>query len=258
MRFLLAVSLLVFGCAKPEPVQDPLDYLRVGVDPRQEADAIIADLRRNGFTIGRRIDGANYVAFDALRGPDSTVRVITTRGASVSIRTPDVRRPERLWVELGTEPRPDFDRDGNADVVISMRERGRTCLAWAQVDADGFVSEVFRPLPDWGDLPCVVQIDPNWPRLLLELNVPLSPAPDARVRVPVRASARNWVLDDSPSALVHWEREVEQRKNALEDAEVRGDADAAERLKAELDWLGHLRKATEPVLEPASDGKEPR
>ncbi len=258
MRFLLTACLIIFGCAKPEPVQDPLDYLRVGVDPRQEAEAIIADLRRNGFTIGRRIEEANYVAFDALRGPDSTVRVVTTRGPSLSIRTPDVRWPERLWLELGTMPSPDFDRDGSPDVIVSIREPGRSCLAWAQVDAEGFISEVFRPRPDWGESPCVVQIDPTWPRLLLELDVPDAAASDARVRVPVRASARSWALDDSPSSLVYWERELEQRKNALEEAEVRGDGEAATRLKAELDWLGQLRKAAGPVLEPAGDGEEAR
>ena len=34
----------------------PLDYLRVGVEPGVEADAVIEDLREHGFEIGRRID----------------------------------------------------------------------------------------------------------------------------------------------------------------------------------------------------------
>lgn len=246
------------GCAKPEPVQDPLDYLRIGVDPRQEADAIIEDLRRHGFTVGRRIDEQGYVAFDAMRGPDSTVRVVTSRGPSLSIQVPDVRWPERLWVELGPEPRPDFDRDGQHDVVVAIRERSRTCLGWAQVDSDGFVSEVFRSRPDWGHSPCVIEIDPSWPRLLLEVSIPDSPVVDARVRVPVRATARRWVLDDSPSAVVHWERQIEARKQALQAAEARGDVPKADQLEAELDWLEQLRKAKEPVLEPAGDGEEAR
>jgi hypothetical protein len=246
------------ACARPEPVQNPLDYLRIGVDPRQEADAIIEDLRLHGFTIGRRIDERGFVAFDAVRGPDSTVRIVTWRGPAFSIQVPDARWPGRLWVELGPDPRPDFDRDGQRDVVVAIRERERTCLAWAQVDADGFVSEVFRPSAHWGGRPCVLEIDATWPRLLLEVSVPDSPAPDARVRFPVKATARSWVLDDSPSASARWDSEIEHRKQALNEAETRGDLSTAERLRVELSWLERLRKAKEPVLEAAEDGEEAR
>ena len=153
--------------------------------------------------IGRRIDERDFVAFDAVRGPDSTVRVVTSRGPSLSIQVPDVRWPERLWVELGPDPRPDFDRDGRHDVVVAIHERERTCLAWAQVDADGYASEVFRPRADWGDSPCVIEIDASWPRLLLEVSVPDSPVPDARVQLPIKANARSWVLDESPLPRAH-------------------------------------------------------
>jgi len=246
------------ACAQPAPVQDPLDYLRVGVNPGVEADALIEDLRKHGFEIGRRIDERDFVAFDAVRGPDSTVRVVTSRGLSLSLHVPDVRWPERLWVELGPEPRPDFDRDGQHDVVVVFRERERTCLAWAQVDADGYASEVFRPRIDWGESPCVIEIDVSWPRLLLEVSVPDSPIPDARVRLPIKANARSWVLDHSPSATARWDQEVERRKQALEEAETRGDLPAARRLEAELAWLDRLRKAEQPVLEPTGDGEEAR
>jgi len=258
VRYLILCCACLVACAQPEPVQDPLDYLRVGVDPRIEADAIIEDLRAHGFEIGRRIDERDFVAFDAFRGPDSSVRVVTSRGPALSIQAPDARWPERLWVELGPDPRPDFDRDGRADVVVAIRERERTCLAWAEVDANGFVSEVFRPPFDWGEAPCVIEIDTSWPRLLLEVSVPDSPVPNARVRFPVKATARSWVLDESPSAGARWDRETEQRRQTLEKAEASGDLPAVERLRAELAWLERLRKAKEPVLEPASDGEEAR
>jgi len=258
VRCLILCCACLVACAKPEPVQDPLDYLRIGVDPRLEADAIIEDLRMDGFEIGRRIDERDFVAFDAVRGPDSTVRVVTSRGPSLSIQVPDARWPERLWVELGPEPRPDFDRDGQHDVVVAIRERERTCLAWAQVDADGYVTEVFRPRAGWGESPCAIEIDASWPRVLLEVSVPDSPVPDARVQFPVKAHARSWVLDDSPSASARWEREIEHRKQALEEAEARGDLLTVRRLEAELTWLDQLRKAKEPVLEPTGDGEEAR
>jgi len=246
------------ACTQPEPVQDPLDYLRVGVDPHEEADAVIADLRAQGFAIGRRIDERDFVAFDALRGLDSTVRIVSSRGPALAIQVPDARWPDRLRVELSPEPRPDFDHDGQRDVVVAIQERGRTCLAWVQVDARGFVSGVFRPRTDWGRSPCVIEIDAAWPRLLLEVSVPDVPAADARVRVPVKASASSWVLDASPLAGARWDREIQRRQEALEEAEVRHEAATVARLRAEIGWLEHLRKAAEPVLEAAGDGKEAR
>jgi hypothetical protein len=142
--------------------------------------------------------------------------------------------------------------------VVTIRERERTCLAWAQVDDDGYASEVFRPRVDWGESPCVIEIDVSWPRLLLEVSVPDAPMPDARVRLPIKASARTWVLDHSPSATARWDQEVERRKQALEEAETLGDFPAARRLETELAWLDRLRKAQQPVLEPTGDGEEAR
>ena len=257
--FILCCACLV-ACAKPEtaPLQDPLDYLRVGVEPGVEADAVIEDLSKHGFEIGRRIDEVDFVAFDAVSGPDSTVRVVTSRGPALSILVPDARWPDRLWVELAPDPRPDFNRDGRHDVVIAIRERERTCLAWAQVDDDGYASEVFRPRADWGEAPCVIEIDVSWPRLLLEVTVPDAAALEARVQLPVKANARSWVLDDSPSAAAHRDREVERRKQQLEEAETRGDLPAVDRLQAELGWLDQLRKAEGPVLEPTGDGEQAR
>jgi hypothetical protein len=258
VRRLIPCCAFLLSCVQPEPVQDPLEYLRVGVDPASEADVIIEALGRHGFQIGRRVKHTDFVAFDAVRGLDSTVRVVTLRGPSFAIQVPDARWPERLRVELDDHPPPDFNRDGRPDVVVAIHEHERTCLAWAEVDARGFVDEVFRANADWGRSPCVIEIDPAWPRLLLEVSVPDSPVPNARVRLPIKASARSWVLDESPSASARWQSERQQREEALESAESRDDSDTAERLRVELGWLEQLRKAEEPVLEPASDGEEAR
>jgi hypothetical protein len=230
----------------------------VGVDPRSEADAVIADLQLHGFRVGRRVEENDFVAFDAARAPESTVRIVTSRGPAFAVQVPDARWPERILVELGPSPRPDFDRDGRRDVVVAIGEEDRTCLAWLQVDVVGFVSEVVRPSADWGELPCVTEIDPDWPRLLLEVSVPNAPVPGARVRFPVKATARRWVLDESPAAAARWDNERERRNEALEAATLRGDVLTADRLQSELDWLEQLRKAKEPVLEPAGDVKEAR
>lgn len=257
MRYLILGCAFIAACAgKAPPAQDPLDYLQVGVDPRAEANAIIGDLRQNGFQVGRRIDEAGYVAFDAAAGGDATVRIVTSRGVALSVGTPDARWPERLWVELASEPRPDFDRDGQRDVLVSLRERDRTCLGWVEVNPEGFASEVFRPMAEWGESPCVLEIDPDRPRLLLEVSLP--GMSDARVRVPVKGQARTWVLDDSVAAQPHWRNEITRRRQALEVSEKQGQIVRAARLRAEIAWLEQLRNAGAPVLEPADDGEEAR
>ncbi|MBW2509019.1 MAG: hypothetical protein JRE81_10345, partial [Deltaproteobacteria bacterium] len=97
---------------------------------------------------------------------------------------------------------------------------------------------------------------PSGLRLVLEVAVP--DAREARVRLPIKASGRDWVLDDSASAAAQWEQAMEQRRQALERAEIRGDVPDADRIRAELAWLARLRAAPEPVLEPADDGEEAR
>ncbi|MDH3728092.1 MAG: hypothetical protein OER77_11230, partial [Myxococcales bacterium] len=261
MRSLLVPCLCLAACIKPEPVQDPLEYLRIGVDPRVEALAVMRNLENDGYRVGRRIDEPRYFAFDAARRPDSTVRIITARGPALSMQTPDVRAPHQAQVTLAPDPRPDFDHDGQRDILIAIHERDRTCLAWVQVDVEGFVSAVFRPQGEWGDAPCVIEVDPTWPRLLLEVSVPNQFVPNARVNIPVRARVRDWVIDDSPSAQGSWERELERRETALAAAASAADSITVERLRAEVAWIEHLRgpeesadagvPETEPMLEAA-------
>lgn len=259
MRWPVLGCLALLSCAKaPGPAQDPLDYLQVGVDPREEAATLVDDLRRSGFQVGRRIDEKGYVAFDASSNGESTVRVVSGRGVVLSVQAPDVRWPERLWVELAPDPRPDFDRDGQRDVVVAARERDRTCLAWAQVDGAGFASEVFRPQTEWGERPCVIEIDPAWPRLVLEVDVPGAEEIGARARLPVYARDRRWGLDHSSSGSELWETQITRRKEALEVSKMNGDTASAARLRAELEWIDQLRNAEAPVLEPAKDGEEAR
>ena len=262
------MCLCLSACAKPEAVQDPLEYLRVGVDPRIEGLAVMRDLESDGYRIDRRIDEPRYFAFDATRRPNSTVRIITARGPALSLQTPDVRAPHRAEVALAPDPRPDFDRDGHPDILIVMREPDRTCLAWVEVDAEGFVSSVFRPQTEWGERPCVIEVDRTWPRLLVEVSVPDPPTGNARVSILVRASVRDWVIDDSPSAQRRWEREIQRRETALVAAESAADSVTVERLRAELAWIERLRRSEEsvdagvlemePVLEAAGDGEEAR
>ena len=270
MRTVLLVVGLMAGCwacASPAPVQDPLEYLRVGVDPSVEASTVMRDLERHGYTIGTRIEEPEFVAFDARAGVDTTVRIMTERGAALSVQTPDVRAPDRLAVRLSSL-RPDHDRDGMGDLVVAAVERDRQCLAWVRVEDGGFVSSVFQPKPAWGEAPCVIEIDPDVPRLLLEVAIPFATEPGARVRLPIRAGAQGWEIDRSPSGQERISRERVARLARLAVAEASGDAAGASRLRAEIDWLDRFFDEgdsaeppidpSRPVLEPADDGQEAR
>ncbi len=258
-------SCWALGCKTPDPVQNPLDYLQIGVDPRAEAAAVMKDLTRHGYRIGTEIQESGYVAFDATSGVETLVRVMTERGTALSIETPDVRAPERLQVALHRGVRPDFNADGRRDPVIAVRERDRSCLFWAEVDDAGFVTPVFRPEPTWGDSPCVLQIHDTWPQLLLEVSVPGESALEARVRVPIHADARGWEIDETPGAIARWEASRQRRRDALVQAEASGRTRQADRLRAELRWMDELLPEAGPtdetvplgvpVLEPGGNGQ---
>jgi len=219
---------------------------------------MIEQLGRNGFEVIHRFDTPGYVAFDAAHGGDTLVRVVSSRGVALSLEAPDVRWPERLWVELAEEPRLDANSDGQRDVLVSLKERDRVCLGWAVVDADGYAVEVVRLRTEWGDRPCVLEISPAGGRLLLEVDVLDSPTPGARVSFPLRADGTSWVVDTSKDAAGRWEDEVARRREQLAAFELAGDDANAQRVQAELDWLDQLRNGPAPVLEPADDGEEAR
>jgi hypothetical protein len=256
--FVVAASLLLSCAQEAAPAQDPLDYLRVGVDPYEEADAMVGQLRRNGFQVGRRFDAPDYVAFDAAHAGDTLVRVVSRRGVVLSLQAPDVRWPDRLWVELADDPNVDFDRDGQRDVIVSLRERDRVCVGWAVVNEEGFAIEVVRPRAEWGDRPCITGVAPGGARLTLEVDVPDGTVPGARVSVPLRRDGDAWILDTSAAQRERWDQESATRAKALEAFELRGDDTNAAKLRAELEWLEHLRNGPAPMLEPADDGEEAR
>jgi hypothetical protein len=267
VRAIVVLCVCVASCAKAEAVQDPLDYLRIGVDPRAEAREVVRDLERHGYRIGRRIEEPRYVAFEASSGPDSTVRILTTRGPAFAIHSPDVRTPRRVRVGLASIDQPDSDGDGQRDVVVAIEEIDRTCFAWLEVDDSGFVSEVFRPESSWGEAACLLHIDPRGARLVLEVTVPGASGLGARVKVPIRTGTEGWTIDHSPSATDRWEHETRLRKLALDAAKSAGDVSAIERLETELGWIERLRApresdegvaSPEPVLEPTGDGEEAR
>jgi hypothetical protein len=231
------------GCSKAQPSPDPLQYLRVGVDPLKEGEVAVSAMRANGFAVETELRGERYYAFDAWRAGESEVRVITERGTALAVQAPDLRVLQRQRVALSSSTRLDFDGDGESDVVVVLVEKQRSCLAWVQIDSQGFVTEVFLSLADWGESPCVREIRDEGRTILLEVNVPECGVKDARVQMLVGRAGSRWRLLQTPEAQSHWAVERGRRTVELEQARDRGDISDLARLGCEIGWIDELRGA---------------
>lgn len=162
MRTRLGIAFLLVSvgaaCAKPRPVQDPLDYLVAGVDPEIEAERVALHLGRAGYAVDRRVEGAGAVALGArrLRDGATAVRLVTRRGMVLGVDAPDDRHPERRAVRLpegaGFTRR---EMDGLFELPIEVLGRVR-CVAVVLLDSGGFVRELTQdenPYPNEGCYP---------------------------------------------------------------------------------------------------------
>ena len=238
---LLALGVCLTGCNKSQPAPDPLQYLRVGVDPHEEGEAAASAMAASGFTIEQETRGERYYAFDAWRAGESEARVITERGTVLALRAPDLRDLRRQRVALKPGAELDFDGDGERDIVVALIESERSCLAWVQVDAQGFVSEPFLSRAEWGESPCVREIRDGGRIILLEVSVPECGAPDARVQMLVGRVGSRWRLLETPEAEALWSEGRVRREAALPQARERGDISELARLGCELGWMDQLR-----------------
>lgn len=241
LRWLLVVCLGIVGCSRAEPAPDPLQYLRVGVDPHTQGERAASAMEARGFTVEVKIVGDRYYAFDAWRAGESEVRVITERGTALAVQAPDLRALRRQRVALKPRAELDFDGDGELDILVALIEEQRRCLAWVQVDSQGFVSEVFLSRAEWGESPCVRDIRDGGRIILLEVSVPECGAPDARVRMLVGRVGSRWRLLQTPEAEALWAEERARRELALERAREREDISELARLGCEIGWMDALR-----------------
>ena len=146
------------GCRpEPEPIIDPLRYLRIGADFRGEASTFAARLRREGWTIERRQDGRTFAAISARREEQALVRVWTRRGLMVTIDAPSPEHWRRDILLAPPTEATDLDGDGHEELVIGATDdaMGRTCFAVVRVDDEGFTREVTPHYEELGGNPCV-------------------------------------------------------------------------------------------------------
>jgi hypothetical protein len=236
----LVASVVACGPARASPTFDPEEFLRVGVDVRQECEALVRSLARAGLRLRRRVDGPRSCAFESVSddGLRTAVRVVTARGGVLGrdgggegfLRTPRV--------SLVVPPRA--ERAAEILVAREDEERGRQCLEIVVVDAGGLAREVPVVLDDAeGDAPCVEEVraiagDPEGRVEAITvvsidgLPVALRPA----VRVPLAVDGRRLVY--APPNEASLRAEIHARAAALDAARVAHDTVRAFRLGVEL------------------------
>lgn len=251
LRRLGVVALVLAGCASaPEPVRLD-DWMRVGVDPRQEAARVEQGLTDAGWQTRARVEGEGFVALGFQRAEQRAVRVITRRGVAASLDShePDGVRERHGPVRL-VDGTLDVDRDDAPELTLARGDGDDACLAIVEIDDEGRVTL----MPDDADAlqpgSCVTALEDvdgdetpealallRWPELALESEV-------AEVRAVLTLEDGGWRARGTPTEFGEAERTG--REERLTQARAARDLDAALRLAVELTALAHLDGATVP------------
>lgn len=234
------------SCVEPVEPRDPVDYLRVGVDPRDEAEQLAQAFVEEGYRVRQLVDGDTVAMIDAF-GPEgqSALRVVTHVGVALGIDAPDRRYPTRERVRGLPAPLSgtDLDGDGNLELLIAVVDSTRLaeCVAVVRVNEHGQVSEVSvdtRPVQEdacaeraedvAGDARAELLVVGRY--AIPPLNVPAS------VAVPFTGFEGRF-MPMGPASGRYFAGERAVRVERLEDARRARDAGAISRLAVELGLL---------------------
>jgi hypothetical protein len=194
LRAAVALACLTGACGgAPNAEADPLEQLRFGVAPDEEAHLAVEPLLRAGYRLVARQDGHTFVALELRRGTeDRAIRVITRRGVALAL---DALEPNQVVVrdgriELVPHPRPfDLDADGREDLFVGAEHRDHLCVLPLRVDEDGVVQAM---PPDLGPLAdqevCISRFEGTGPLATWHLSAEGSPV-DLRLEVPFSLSS---------------------------------------------------------------------
>lgn len=140
------VGLMACGGTPPSPYFRDAEFLRFGVDPRVEAEAVEAQTRRAGYDLQWRTEGTNHVAL-GLRDEETgrtAVRVVSSRGTVLSLDSDASPLTPRHYTLLTLEQLRDVDRMPADEVFVRVEgERdGVGCLAAFRVTSTGTLSRI--------------------------------------------------------------------------------------------------------------------
>lgn len=252
MRWSVVAMLLTFAaCGGAGPhMPDYTEWIRAGVDPRLEADAIVAGLARAGFHETRRIETEAWIAIEARTADDRrAIRVVTRIGAALVLDSHEdaglmMRHGQIELVDPPLAQGHDLDGDAHDEILVGAEADDRLCLLPFRVAGDGTIAPVAPDLGALASEACVERLeDIDGDQRLDGIAVlrvrDLAPDLEARVEIPVMLDAHARM---SATALpIAWsEREREARAVALERARTIHDARAVLRLAVELATIARI------------------
>jgi hypothetical protein len=226
-------------------------YLRFGVDPRDEANTLVKSYAEKSERLALRIMGQHFTAISFIdrSGRATRTRVVTARGIALALDPGPLPLEPTLRYALLGNPIPntqDADGDGFEEVFVEQRSRRETCLAVYRVRDVGFVDPVPVNFSLFGAERCpntVMDIDHDG-RAELLADVPLLDfelAAPPMLRVALWANRHRYVLRDENGRQANYVAQQEaEHERALEEARAAHDTQASLRLAVELAALARL------------------
>jgi hypothetical protein len=254
--FALLSVIACVACVGPAgPVFHDEEYLRLGLDPRAEADSMIASYRERDEPLALRIEGHDFTALGFMdRGGVSTrTRVLTARGIELALDV-ELGNPLQSTTRYRLLAPPvagtqDADGDGFEEVFVERRTRARICLLVYRVRDVGYVDPVDTTVEAFGRSWCPSAVDDidhdGKAELIVDVSVTGFDERSFALRFPVFAGEHRFARDKNPPALARF-IDAERATRLLDWQRARASADGAEvgELAVELAALSHLAGET--------------
>jgi len=261
LRHMRSAAILLFAlsaCASTpsEPVFHDDRYLRFGVDPDQEANAVIESQKERQYRLAQRLVGKHFTALGFMDrgGRSSAVRILTLRGIGVAL---DSRPQSALQavtryalIAPPIKDTHDADKDGFEEVFVEERTPNESCLRVYRIRDVGAVDRVVVDAQVLGQRVCprsAIDLDGDgvvelWTEVDLR-GFPIVGAAAPRLSLPLWADQHRFVARAGTQAQRAWVAgERVQREAALQRARAQLDVGTCYVLAVELAALVYLER----------------
>jgi hypothetical protein len=249
----------LIGCASTPAGPSFRDdaYLRFGVDPNVEANAVIESQKERDYRLARRLVGQHFTALGFMDkgGRSTAVRILTLRGIAVALdsrpQSPIQPATNYALVAPPIKDTHDADRDGFEEVFVEEQTQDGACLRVFRVRDVGFVDPVVVESQVLGEEICpsaAIDLDEDGViELSTELELVGFPSPGGAVPhllLPLWADQHRFVARPGSGPQRAWlAQQRASREAELERARARLDVARCYGLGIELAALAYLERS---------------